>query len=438
MTFEEFKNQALALLREAEGKGYLGVDHPIASKKKELQRLFMQGLDDGAERSQRLLQLKRLDFGSPIDQWTCHCQSIEEWEKLFDEVENITGQEAQKVLEEEEKEKEEEKERQEKREERERLSNIPKKVKAKLPSKIIRKIKTGDYLLSPRSYNYITLKTKRGEGEVKLPNYSFKAEALIDFIFHNIAEQLKFGAEPKEYDIIPVEEFESICKLGEGTSIFKPIIFETSEIRKKLNVSSDWTNEKIVEAAKELRDKPITARAVRIYSDENKKYRQGADWYSSICSDVLVDKTDKIAPKTKNIQHKIGFVPALITSLLFYNDVINKRYSLFPTKVKKFYRMKKEVVRLYRYLSLWDFSILTLPMAMEILRYKKGRNVTEMWNKVQCYLDEMCELGLIEFWMRGVEKKGMETTWYVFVTQTVEQVFGEKRKKELNGGPHKI
>ena len=316
---------------------------------------------------------------------------------------------------------------------------LTRKVEAKLPPKIIKKIKTGDYLLSPRSYNYITLKTKRGEGGVVLPNYSFKAEALIDLIFHEIARQLEFGAEPKKYDIIPVEEFESICKLGEGTSIFKPIIFETSEIRKKLNVSSDWTNEKIVKAARELRKKEIVANAVRIYSDKDGKYRQKTNWYSGICSDVLVDKTDKIAPKTKNVQHKIAFVPGLITSLLFYNDVINKRYSLFPikAKVKEFYRIKEEVVRLYRYLSLWNVTILTLPMAMEILRYKKGRNVTEMWRKVQDYLDEMCDLKLIEFWMRDTEKKGMGTTWYVFVTQTVEQVFGEKRKKEPNRRSHK-
>ncbi|MBA7690030.1 hypothetical protein ES703_98549 [subsurface metagenome] len=309
---------------------------------------------------------------------------------------------------------------------------LTKKVEAKLLPKIIKKIKTGDYLLSPRSYNYITLKTKRGEGVVRLPEYSFKAEALIDFIFHNIAEQLKFGAEPKEYDIIPVEEFKAICETGEKLPIFKPIVFTTLEIRKKLNVSSDWTDKKIVEAAKELRDKAITANAVRVYSDKDKKYRQSVDWYSSICSDVLVDKTDMVAPRTKNIQHKIGFVPGLVTSLLFYNDVINRRYSLFPTKVKKFYRMKEEVVRLYRYLSLWNVTILTLPMAMEILRYKKGRHVTEMWNKVQSYLDEMCDQKLIEFWMRDTEKKGMKTTWYVFVTQKIEQVFGRWKEKEPN------
>ena len=104
---------------------------------------------------------------------------------------------------------------------------LTKKVEAKLLPKIIKKIKTGDYLLSPRSYNYITLRTKRGEGLVKLPEYSFKAEALIDLIFHNIAEQLKFGAEPKEYDIIPVEEFKAICEKGEKLPIFKPIVFTT-------------------------------------------------------------------------------------------------------------------------------------------------------------------------------------------------------------------
>ncbi len=94
--------------------------------------------------------------------------------------------------------------------------------------------------------------------------------------------------------------------------------------------------------------------------------------------------------------------------------------------------MKEEVVRLYRYLSLWNVTILTLPMAMEILRYKKGRHVTEMWNKVQSYLDEMCDQKLIEFWMRDTEKKGMKTTWYVFVTQKIEQVFGRWKEKEPN------
>ncbi|GAH43588.1 unnamed protein product, partial [marine sediment metagenome] len=69
------------------------------------------------------------------------------------------------------------------------------------------------------------------------------------------------------------------------------------------------SREKINLIRKELRDKAITANAVRVYSDKDKKYRQSVDWYSSICSDVLVDKTDMVAPRTKNIQHKIGFVP---------------------------------------------------------------------------------------------------------------------------------
>lgn len=321
-------------------------------------------------------------------------------------------------------------------EEERKKKGLTKKVEAKLLPKIIKKIKSGDYLLSPRSYNYITLKTKRGEGAVVLPNYSFKAEALIDLIFHTIAEQLKFGAEPKEYDIIPVEEFKAICETGEKLPIFKPIIFTTSEMRKKLNVSSDWTDKKIVEASYELRDKPINVGGSKIYYDEVKKYLEKVNWREGICSAILTKETKEIAPRTKNVQHEVGFIPGFVTSLLFYNDVTNRRYSLFPTKLKKFYRIGEEPVRLYRYLSLWNFVILTLPMAMEILRYSEKTNVTQMCRQVQGHLDKLADRKLIEFWMRDTEKKGMETTWYVFVTQTVEQIFGRWKKEKSNKRTH--
>ena len=75
MTFEEFKQRTLALLRETQGKGVLDVNGSIAKKKNELRGLFTQGLDDGLERNRRLLQLKRLGFGSHINQWSTHCQS---------------------------------------------------------------------------------------------------------------------------------------------------------------------------------------------------------------------------------------------------------------------------------------------------------------------------------------------------------------------------
>ncbi|GAJ16474.1 unnamed protein product, partial [marine sediment metagenome] len=123
------------LLRETREAGSTNVNCPQTEKKKELQRAFTQGLDAGIERDRRIFQLKKLGFFNPICQWSYFCQTYEEWEQLFDEVEKITGAEVQRIKEEEKKEKEKWKERSKRLEERERERQIPPKISKKIEAK---------------------------------------------------------------------------------------------------------------------------------------------------------------------------------------------------------------------------------------------------------------------------------------------------------------
>lgn len=305
---------------------------------------------------------------------------------------------------------------------------------------LIRKIKSERYMLSPRYYNYILYKTNKSEGRIELPNYSTKAEALLDLLFTKMAEKENYGLlKAKDDKVLSIEEFQQICKHKEEFSTsLKTITFETSEIRKLLNVPCSWTDQRIVEAAYELREKPIIIEDVRIYADEKGKYQNKITANFGTCHFVVANKTDKIAPKTKNIQHQIAFGIDAITEFLFRNEIIRQRYSLFPTKEKdrSFYRKKHGVTRLYRYLSLWDYAMLTMPMVMSILRYSEKTNVTQIQNKVRGYLNDMVEAGLIREWMSPCDEVGMKAKWMIGVTKSLADYLLEQgrklEKKEAN------
>lgn len=212
-------------------------------------------------------------------------------------------------------------------------------------------------------------------------------------------KNLKFGTKDID-EAITAEMIDVVLRdPSEFSPDFGVVSFETSEIRKHLNVPRSWTDKEIVKAAKEL-TKDIEAKAVKIFAEKDGKYKKSIDWMGSICSDVLVEKTDKIAPKTKNVQHKIHCKMGLISGLLFSNDAIRQRFSLLPTDSPKlpqgsFYRMKAQVKKLYKYLSLWDYTILTLPMARDILGYSEKTDTTQIRERVTGYLNEMIEADFI-------------------------------------------
>ena len=300
-------------------------------------------------------------------------------------------------------------------------------------TKLERKIAADKCMVSPRSYNYLSLKSKKDEGEIILPCYSHKAEALIDLLFHHIAENVGYGT-AEGLPAVTTEIIKSVTENPKsGPSNFGRISFNTSEIRKRLNVSRDWTDKKIVEAARELRDKAIVARNIKIFADENGKYKVKDTLEGGILGAFGIRETKKIAPRTKNIQHRIHFFPTAIVGLLFYNDAVRQRFSLMPTDSAKipqrsFYRMKPQLQKLYRYLSLWDYTILTIEMAKEILDYSKKTDSIQIRERVTCYLNEMEEAGFIKGWMRPTDRKGNDVRWIIGVNKNFMKLINEQNE----------
>ena len=297
--------------------------------------------------------------------------------------------------------------------------------------KFISKIRPEDYIVSAFSYNYLLLKSKKGEGRILLPNYSEKAEALIDLIFNNLAENWDYGFNSKPGAIITVDELEEISRGDVDNSLsLCSIDFDTSEMRQRLNVPYSWTDAEFVNVTRELREKEIIVDMVKIFPDDGGKLRQ-ITLYTSICSAVVVKKTGKVAPRTKTEQHRVKLFVNLVTGLLFRNDIMRQKYSMFPTKKegRQFYRMKQGVKRLYRYLSLWKHMCLTLPMAIDILGYSEKSNIYRIIKLVQGYLDELVGAKLIDGYWRPTDKTGIDTQWWVGVTTNIAKLAVDESKR---------
>ncbi len=311
---------------------------------------------------------------------------------------------------------------------------IIEKIRApKKYDRVVKKIKSENYVLSPRSYNYLLLKLKRGQGKVLLPDYSPQGEALIDVIFHHLAEKMDYGFKKLEEEFqFPFKDFSQITKNPKESQLpFYTVFFEISDIRKKLNSPKRWTNEVFVKAAHELRDKPIHIKASKIWANEAGKYKDKINWRGSFLSDAVEMKRDRLKPETENVKHKLALCLGRAGWLLFMNDVMRQKYSMFPTKKKGriFYRMKRGVTRLSRYLSLWDETTLTVIMAMDILNYSQNTDIDQIIKRVQGYLEEMTKSGLIKGWIR--EGKGINTRWHIGVKSDLGDLHIEAEKRGL-------
>lgn len=406
---DELKKEAIRLISDK--------DEDLASAMENVSSAYLKGITDEVESHLRRAHLSAFGFDNYAELFPKSEPEIEECHKIAEAMKRAP---IEKRL-------ADEAEQKAKRAEYGEESEYEVKTKGQKPkrkrfslSRLERKIGAEKCIVSPRSYNYIRLKNKKGEGEIFLPDFSNKAEAIIDLLFDEIAKNLAYGTKG-EGEAITAEMIDAVIKNPKDfPSEFGIISFATSEIRKRLNVTKRWTDKEIVKAAEELREKGIRATGVKIFADADGKYRKGIDWLGSICSDVLTEKTDKIAPKTKNIQHEVHCVMGLISGLLFSNDALRQRFSLLPTDSPKlphgsFYRMKTQVKKLYKYLSLWDYTVLTIPMARDILGYSEKTDISQIRERVTGYLNEMAEADLIKGWMRPCDKKGLETMWAVGV-----------------------
>lgn len=303
-----------------------------------------------------------------------------------------------------------------------------------IQKKLVKKIKSENYVLSPRSYNYLRLKTKKGQGTVTLPDYSPQAEALIDVVFHHLAEKYDYGYKrtlDELEDILKNDFIELFTDPKKAQIPYLTIEFEISDIRKQLNPPDRWLNKDFVKASYELRDNPIITEASKIWANEEGKYRDKIKWRGSFLTDVIELKRDELKPETKNVKHKLGLVLGMAGWLLFMNDVSRHKYSMFPTKKNKrrFYRMRHGATRLYRYFSLFQEMILTVPMVIDILNSseKKIKRIIEQTEK---YLGDLLQAELIKGWIR-IKDKGWETTWLIGIKIDINVLLKEAKKRGL-------
>lgn len=272
-------------------------------------------------------------------------------------------------------------------------------------------------VLSPRSYNYLKLKTKNGEGIIEIePTLHVRDEALLDVIFNKFVSQDSFKALkelPYDNEKIWADKFDIVVhnQNNEGTPRYNIIIeLDSKEIRKTLGLSH-LTDKEISERADNLNRVLIRAEDVKIWYESGEKYRHTVTWKGNIIKDVITEKTDRIAPRTKNIQHRFFFRLEDATVMLFANDSLFRRISLFP---KKFYHLPYGCQRLFRYLSIWNEIYLSLEQIADILGWKSIPHTPTRKKQVEKHLERLKKEGYIVDWRRRENTRGLRTVWFIW------------------------
>lgn len=273
---------------------------------------------------------------------------------------------------------------------------------------------------SPRSYNYLKLKTKNGEGTIEIePGLHVKDEALMDVIFDRFCKQNVFEAFTHD-SFTALAKSENFKKTPKYNCIIE---LDSGEIRKVLGLPH-LTDKEIYERAENLEKVTIKAEEVKIWYESGEKYQNTVTWLGHIVRYARREKTDRIAPRTKNIQHKFLFLLEDATVMLFANDSLFRRVSLFP---KRFYRLPYGCQRLFRYLSLWTDTRLSLEQIADILDWKGPGNTDRRKKQVGKILKRLEEEGYIASWMQDERTKGLKTVWLIWSINSI----GKKPAKAL-------
>lgn len=293
--------------------------------------------------------------------------------------------------------------------------------KRKTPNdKLTIKIKTGKYMLSPKSFNYIMLKTKKGEGSIKMPQLTTRQDALVDFIFSRLNEKVERVGDK---EIMTHKEFSIVLSNLDTLPVdFIPIVFETTEVRKEL-CNKRYTDKQIISDLEILRREPIKASAVKVWAEEDGKYEEKINWIGSICSDIIDKETTKIGDKTV---HKLCVFIGLITGLIWRNDILRKRYCLFPKDKKSlkscYYRLPKPAQKIFRYISLWKSTNLRLWQFCDILNWSQIENPSVYKGRIENCLNVLEEARFIKGWARMEDTKSLNTRWKIWGIKTPERI----------------
>lgn len=286
-------------------------------------------------------------------------------------------------------------------------------------NKSIRKIKTGQYLFSSGSYDYLLLKTKKGEGIVKLPRFKAKQDLLIDFIFTCLKKQWDSlpANSPDRCEIVSYDDFNMVLTNSDKyPPAFTGFSFTTTEVRAAIGIRK-YKEEDMIEDFKKIRDSRIEAKSVKVWAEEGGGYKRTINWSGSIISDVVDTKTERIIPKTGEPLHRIHVCLGLITGLLWRNDIYRKKYSLFlidTDEQKSFNRLPWPCQKIFRYLSLWKESTLNLEQFSDILNYRPtGKQLRKFKARIDKYLGILKERGFIYYYERLKGTRGWKTQWYI-------------------------
>lgn len=254
-------------------------------------------------------------------------------------------------------------------------------------------------LASPNSFNYLT---------PKMPRFTARQDALIDFIFSKIHKDIP-KASKEELSLITQDNYEMVLADRESfPTILTGFKFTTTEVRKKLGIR--YSEEEIFEDFKIISDTGIDARGERIWADEKGKYKKEADWRGRIITDIVRTKTTRLAPKTQEPIYEIHLLLGYITGMLWINDSVRKKYCLFS---KDFYKLSQQCQKIYRYLSLWLESHIDLDKFVDILGYGSTKNLTEQKKLIEGYLDILKKKGFIYKWERAEGTRGLGTLWHI-------------------------
>jgi hypothetical protein len=273
-------------------------------------------------------------------------------------------------------------------------------------------------VLSLRAYNYLKLKTKNGEGMIEIEgDMTIRAEALLDVIYDKFAKQNNLTSLNDIPRLISIsswgrEAFDAVIHntINKGIPKSNCIVeLDSREIRKTLGLPH-FTDEQIFKAIKKLATVSITAEEVKVWYEKDAKYENTVTWISHLIRSAKREKTGRVAPRTKNAQHRFYVLLEDSTVMLFCNDAVNLRFSLFP---KKFYSLRSGCQRLLRYLSLWSESYLNLEQIADILDWKSLVNIDKRKKQVEKILERLRKEGYTTGWHRIKNTRGLKTVWFI-------------------------
>jgi len=290
-------------------------------------------------------------------------------------------------------------------------------LKKTLETKLAKKIKTGRYMLSPKSFNYITLKTKKGEGLIKMPRLSARQDGLVDFLFHRLNERMERLGDRK---IMSHKEFSIVLSgIDEFPNTIGWLFFDTTRVRKEL-CNKRYTDKLIIEDLELLRREKVEALDSRIWADEESKYKEKLTWTGSICGERIIKATTKIGSKTV---FKIAVAIPLIMGLIWRNDILRKRYCLFlkdEKSLKCYYNQPHPVQKMFRYISLWRVTELKLWQFCDILNWSITTNPRVYKIRVEKYLIVLKDKEFITGWKRVKKTRSWDTRWKIWGIKTPE------------------